>query len=249
MMVLIASFIRSYLSASFDSSIKATIVAFICGVKAFPTEVSMNGNEMAEAEAPKKGRHQGGRSARVVAAVHAATLALLNECGYERMEIPEIAERAQVNKTSIYRRWPSKMELMLDVALAWIGEALPTPDTGSLEGDLTALLGKLTAVLATPFARGALKALIGLDERAAATQQVRSAFWNARFEAAGIIVERAIQRGELPSETNARHLLEFAAAPLFYRTLITGEATVEADIDRLARQACLAFGRQPARKP
>jgi AcrR family transcriptional regulator len=202
----------------------------------------MSSVEVDESRDPGDGRHQGGRAARVVAAVHAATLELLEERGYDRMEIPEIAERAQVNKTSIYRRWASKMELVLDVALTRIGVEVPIRDTGNLQGDLSALLGNVAATLGTPFARGLLRALVNHDEHGDDLKVARTAFWNARFESAGTIVERAIRRGELPKGTNSRHVLEFAAAPLFYRTLVTGEPIGDADIKRVARQACRAFG-------
>ncbi len=186
-------------------------------------------------------RRTGGRTARVVAAVHAATLELLDERGYEQMEIPEIAERAQVYKTSIYRRWPSKMELVLDVALARLGTEVPMLDTGTLVGDLIALLSKINAMLATPFARGLLRALMALNESNEDVQKAQTIFWDTRFASSKVIVERAIGRGELPADTCARHLVECAAAPLFYRTLVTGEAISNEDIQRIARQTCRAF--------
>lgn len=186
-------------------------------------------------------RRTGGRTARVVAAVHAATLELLEEKGYDQMEIPEIAERAQVYKTSIYRRWPNKMELVLDVALARLGVAVPVLDTGSLEGDLISLLSRISAMLATPFARGLLRALMVSSELSEDFQKARATFWNTRFEGSAVIVARAIQRGELPAQTNPRHLMECAAAPLFYRTLVTGEIILDEDIQRVARQTCRAF--------
>ena len=186
-------------------------------------------------------RRTGGRTARVVASVHAATLMLLEEKGYDRTEIPEIAERAQVYKTSIYRRWPTKMELILDVALTHLSTAVPVLDTGSLEGDLTALLSRITEILSTPFAKGLLRALLVANELDENFQKARSTFWNARFGGASTIIERAIKRGELAVETNPKHFVELAAAPLFYRTLITGEEVNDDDIQRLVHQTCRAF--------
>ncbi|WP_410210091.1 TetR/AcrR family transcriptional regulator [Aquirhabdus sp.] len=201
----------------------------------------MNGSAVAEPSESGKVRHKGGRTARVMAAVHEATLALLEERGYDRMEIPEIAERAQVNKTSIYRRWPSKMELVLEVALTRIGVTIPIVDTGSLQGDLIALLSRIALMLATPFAGGLLRALMASSNQNDDLQKARTTFWDARFATSGVIVERAIARGELPEGTNSRHLVEFAAAPLFYRTLVTNEAITDEDIWRVAQQACRAF--------
>ncbi|MBH2030118.1 MAG: TetR/AcrR family transcriptional regulator [Moraxellaceae bacterium] len=201
----------------------------------------MSGNQIEELTEREVSRRTGGRTARVVAAVHAATLELLEERGYDQMEIPEIAERAQVYKTSIYRRWPSKIELVLDVALVRLGTVVPMPDTGSLEGDLISLLSRIAATLATPFARGLLRALMASNELSEDFQNARAKLWNTRFEASRVIVERAIQRGELPTNTSPRNLIEFAVSPLFYRTLVTGEGISDEDLQRVVHQTCRAF--------
>jgi AcrR family transcriptional regulator len=201
----------------------------------------MSGNQIEELTEREVSRRTGGRTARVVAAVHAATLELIEERGYDQMEIPEIAERAQVYKTSIYRRWPSKIELVLDVALVRLGTVVPMPDTGSLEGDLISLLSRIAATLATPFARGLLRALMASNELSADFQNARAKLWNTRFEASRVIVERAIQRGELPTNTSPRNLIEFAVSPLFYRTLVTGEGISDEDLQRVVHQTCRAF--------
>jgi AcrR family transcriptional regulator len=226
----------------------ATTVAIVPVINNLLMELSMSGRDNGKVPEPKKGQPPGGRAERVIAAVHAATLQLMDERGYDGMEIPEIAERAQVNKTSIYRRWPSKLELVLDVALSRIGLAVPIADTGSLQGDLIALLSSIRTILSTTFAKGLLRALITHDEQEDSLRKARAQFWNTRFEAAGKMVERAIERGELPKNTTARHLLELAAAPLFYRTLVTGEAITGADIKRYADQACRAYGRKSSER-
>lgn len=201
---------------------------------------------MADRDVEKSGAsgrrpRQGGRSARVVAAVHAATLALIEERGYDGVEIPEIARRARVNKTSIYRRWPSKTELVLEVALERIDDAIPIPDTGGLDSDLTRLLVSIRAILAEPFVQALLRVMVAHDRRDKASEQARDIFWRARFAAGGAIVKAAVARGELPEGTSASDFLECAVAPLFYRSLITGMGVTDEDIRRFARQACLAF--------
>ena len=187
-----------------------------------------------------KGRRPGGRAAEVVAAVHAATAALLQEQGYERMEIPNIAERAGVNKTSIYRRWPGKAELVMDVALARMRSEVPLPDTGNLHGDLTALLRTIAAALATSFAGGLLRALIS-REHEPGVAEARARFWKERISISGELLTRAIARGELPSACDTRLLLELAVAPLFFRALVTGEPITDAEITAIAKRAIAAF--------
>ena len=75
----------------------------------------------------------GGRSARVVTAVHAATLELLEDVGYEMLQLSDVAKRAEVNKTTVYRRWPTKTALVVDLLTSYTRGAVATPDTGSLQ--------------------------------------------------------------------------------------------------------------------
>ncbi|MDE2421805.1 MAG: TetR/AcrR family transcriptional regulator [Gammaproteobacteria bacterium] len=202
----------------------------------------MNRSGADELVAIEKSKQKNGRAARVVAAVHAATLDLLEKRGYDGMEIPEIAERAQVNKTSIYRRWPSKLELLLDVALAKLAVTVSIDDMGSLHAELTALLTMISSTLSTPLAKGMIRAFVVQDQHDEHVKQARIAFWDARFRASGAIVERAIQRGELPKSTQIRDFLECAASPVFYRVLISHEPMMEHDIQRIVEQTCRAFG-------
>lgn len=195
------------------------------------------GNQVLDAD---RRRRPGGRAAEVVAAIHTATVELLHEQGYEQMEIPAIAERAGVNKTSIYRRWSSKAELVMDVALGRMRSDVPLPDTGTLLGDLTALMQAISSALATPFVGGLLRALISRGDEAGVAE-ARAYFWNERFVISGELLQRAIARGELPPSVDSRLLMEMAVAPLFFRALVTGTAITSSEIRELAQRAVTAF--------
>lgn len=183
----------------------------------------------------------GGRAAQFVSAVQAAALALLNERGFEAISIADIAERAGVNKTSIYRRWPSKVELVLDVARAQMRESIPLPDTGSLTRDLTKFLESLAFTLTTPFASGLLRALVSVGNKDSAVAAARNTYWTERFLLSSLVVERAISRRELPLKTDARSFMEFAAAPIFFKTLVTEEDIRSVDIREIVLRTILAF--------
>lgn len=165
----------------------------------------------------------GGRAAAVVTAVRKAAFELLAERGYEAVEIPDIAFRAGVNRTTIYRRWPTKSELLLDIMLEEMQAKVPTPDTGSFEGDLTELLVSIARVLADPAMRSLFHIMGVRAHSDDQTARAREEFWNERFAASGQIVTRAIARGEVGEGGSARAVLELGAAPLFYRMLILGE--------------------------
>src|SRR5947199_6104940 len=82
---------------------------------------------------PKRGRPRSGRTEK---AILQAASELVTSSGLADMTIEGVAERAGVGKASIYRRWPSKGALAFDAVLDAILATQPTPDTGSLEGDL-----------------------------------------------------------------------------------------------------------------
>ena len=78
-----------------------------------------------------RARRPGGRSARVRADVIAATLAELGERGYAALSLDSVARRAGVHKTTLYRRWGTREELVLEAMLERAGEHISVPDTGS----------------------------------------------------------------------------------------------------------------------
>lgn len=199
----------------------------------------MNSTEPVESEGKRK--RPGGRAAGVVSAVYAATLELLEEGGYERLELPDVAARAGVNKTTVYRRWPTKAELVLDIALLRMKQDVPLPDTGTLQGDLSSLLLAIQAALESPLIAGLIQAIITQSRDVETIKRLRVQFWSERFSLSGQLVERALQRGELPAGTSPRKLLELASSPLFFRGVITGEAFSQDEIAEIARRTILAF--------
>ncbi|MET7143557.1 TetR/AcrR family transcriptional regulator [Xanthomonas sp. PPL139] len=162
----------------------------------------------------------GGRSARVRSSVFEAVLHALVTDGFEGLKIRDIAMRAGVNETSIYRRWGTRESLLCDVLIAHSEKCIPMPDTGGVRGDLTALANAIASYLDTPLG-GALIRVLAVAVDDAVVARAREAFWRARYEAASVIITRAIARGELPESTNTQLVLEALIAPLHFRTLLT----------------------------
>lgn len=183
----------------------------------------------------------GGRSADVVAAVHSAAVQLLEEVGYERLELPEVAARAGVNKTTVYRRWPGKAELVLEIALLKLRREVPLPDTGTLVGDLGELLFDIQRALQQPLMVHLLSVVVGQSAQAEGLHAVRTQFWDERFAVSGQLVQRGVERGELPADTDPRQFLELAASPLFFRSVITGATVSPDEVLELARRTVFAF--------
>jgi AcrR family transcriptional regulator len=177
-------------------------------------------------------RRTGGRSARVREAVLKATLHAMAEHGADAVSISEIARRAEVHETSIYRRWPTKEHLVLDALLDYSEAKLPIPNTGTLRDDLVAFATEMTAYLDSPLGRTLARsmAVAGDDDTLAAG---RAEFWAARLDLASAMIDRAKDRGEVPSDLDAVTALELVIAPLHFRALLTRQPIDADDIAKL----------------
>ena len=168
------------------------------------------------------------------AAVLKSAFYLLMEKGFEAFSIAEVAARAGVHETSIYRRWRSRNVLALEASLDFARSALPVPDTGSLRTDLVALVKSYVALMVSP--QGQAIATMSLS-RHPHVVAAREELWRWRFESLRPIFERAVARGEFPRDGDSTTLLEMLIAPLHLRRLITGEPLedwpYEEVIDRL----------------
>ncbi|MFI5497487.1 TetR/AcrR family transcriptional regulator [Nocardia asteroides] len=177
-------------------------------------------------------RRPGGRATKVKEAVHGAVLEAMAERGADRVRIPDIARRAGVCASSIYRRWGTRENLVLDVMLNAGEAAFPLPDTGTLRGDLTAVGIALIAYLDTPQGKGLVRALTFMTDSAQAAA-ARSAFWDKRYSEGKVIITRAMARGELPSSTDIRFAIELFVTPIHLRHFCLCQPTSDAYIGEL----------------
>jgi AcrR family transcriptional regulator len=163
-----------------------------------------------------------GRAARVVSDVLIATAEELSRVGYSSLRVEDVAARSGVNKTTIYRRWPTKPELV-GAALRAVWETPEVTDTGSLRGDLLASLKKTAAFAMSPIGRG-LTRMIQVErahpELEPIARSLREDFHGFRE----VLVQRGIERQELPSTIDVRFLTDLVAAPIFYRLFTEGES-------------------------
>ena len=177
----------------------------------------------APTEAPVRSRRRGGRSARIRAAVIAATLAELSDRGYSGVSLDGVAARAAVHKTTVYRRWRTKESLVLDAMLQQAARTVAVPDTGSLRGDLLGLARRSVAIQTSPAGEAVVRAVAGEapgnPDMAAASRR----FWAERLELDRTIVARARDRGEVGPRTQSWPVIEMVLGPLYFRLLVTGE--------------------------
>lgn len=184
-------------------------------------------------------RRTGGRSARVRDAVLGAAFDELRAVGFESLSIDDVARRAGVHKTTVYRRWPTKADLVADAASAHADDHVPVPDTGDLVADLQLLARAVAANLEATSAT--TRALVAASLTTAEGSAGMHEFWTNRLAASTAIIERAAERGEVPHDTDAVLAIEMLVGPLWLRFLLSGEPIGSDVADQLASRVASAL--------
>lgn len=167
-----------------------------------------------------------------------AAAAQLVEHGFDALSIDAVAERSGVHRTTVYRRWRDVGGLLADVLHEASRDDWRPPDTGSLEGDLVALNREVYAALtADP---PVTTALIAASFRSPHAAEALAAFWSDRYERSVAVVQRAVDRGEIPARTDPHQLLVAATAPLYFELVLRRRAVARRLADRSARAATVA---------
>ncbi|MFJ2741530.1 TetR/AcrR family transcriptional regulator [Streptomyces sp. NPDC087440] len=181
----------------------------------------------------------------VTEAIRAAVFAELAAVGYARMSIEGIARRAGVGKTAVYRRWSSKLHLVLDLVSAVAAQGLPAPATGSLYGDVRALIEVLAHALRHPVASQVIPdLLVEAVRNPEIAEAIRAALLDPRHGIAAGLVRDAVARGDLPGGTDVDRVLELVAGPLYWRLVVVRTEPPEgydAHMDDLAAAAVAAL--------
>lgn len=191
-----------------------------------------------EASIPRPGdQRPGGRSARVRRAVFDAALAIMVDEGPNALSMEAVAARSSVHKTTLYRRWRA-VELLVREALEDYDEVAiqrrALPDTGSLLGDLREVARMFGAYLEEPITKAVLRMIISEGPKDPQLARWAADFWVGRSGPFEQVIERAVARGELRSDTHAADLAEPLIGPMLLRTLITGYPLDEDFLEGLA---------------
>jgi AcrR family transcriptional regulator len=167
-------------------------------------------------------RRPGGRSARVRQAVLDAAFAELGEKGYGGLSIEAVALRSGVAKTTVYRRWPTRDELVAEALDSRSDRYEPVPDTGSVRGDLKEFCEGVRGKLTSNHGKAMLKSLVAAVDQSPEIIETVQRFWRERRDVGGHLIERWIARGVLRPETDADLLVEVILAPIYLRVLLPG---------------------------
>ena len=163
------------------------------------------------------------RTEGVRAAVVKALIGLVAEQGFNGTSMDEVAERAGVSKATIYRRWPSKDALIIDAHRSLLDDSAP-PDTGSLRGDLTALLDRVADVLEDDRIAGMMQASVGeMLTNPELSRVFREQVLEPRLAIVGEIFRRARARGEIDAGVDWRTFAYALIGSQMFRVSFMGE--------------------------
>ena len=184
-------------------------------------------------------KRPGGRSARIRQALFDATLSLLAERGVRALTFEAVAAEAGVNKTTIYRNWPTRTALILAAARDRSQALIVTKRTGDPERDLVAFLKSVAANITSPLGRALVLATLS-EADSPEVRSAREAFWRERFQAAGNLAREALNGDRSATDAEVAAFIERLIGPLFLRVFITGAPVTTAFLRGIVRAALTA---------
>ncbi|MFM9368494.1 TetR/AcrR family transcriptional regulator [Streptomyces sp. Da 82-17] len=168
-------------------------------------------------EERQRARRPGGRSARVAAQVHQAVTDLIGERGYGNFTVGDVATRAGVADSSVYRRWGNLETLLADVVLTRLNAQSPMPDTGTLAGDLRTYAAQVAREITGPDGPALLHLAVALSSSGERGRQASEALRAERTRQLQSMLDRAHDRGERAPD--AYEVLDHVLAPMYIRVL------------------------------
>jgi len=160
------------------------------------------------------------------------TLELLQEHGYDRLTLDAVATTAHASKATLYRRWPTKAELVLAAFVEGTRQVAVDPDTGSLRDDLLRLGEQVRAHVSTH--AGTIRAVLVETSRSAELDaMMQEQFLDQRRALMSRVLARAVDRGEIRASAITEELWDVLPGYLIYRTVLTGNTPARETIHNL----------------
>jgi len=163
-------------------------------------------------------RRPGGRTADVTGRVHQAIIELILENGVEACTFSAVAERAGIERSTLYRRFPDRWDAIID---AWMNRVAADimPDLGdSFPEDLLSVLRRLVAALESPLGPALLNVVAALKGKSGG--DYTREFFDRRMDQLAPMFDAAVERGELPADVDREELFTFAAGAIYFRMFI-----------------------------
>ena len=176
------------------------------------------------------------------------TLDLLTETGLGELTIDEVSRRSGVAKTTIYRHWANRSALVIDACSRMTDGQQAPPDTGSLEGDLRAILAGIADLLGTARWSSVLPSIVDAAEHDPEFAGLHSTIQHGHAAPLRAALDRAARRGEIPSAADRNALAAALLGPLFYRRWFSREQ-IDAEFTEMIIRSALAGLRPDPRNP
>ena len=204
-----------------------------------------------QAARPGEGPGMSGRAApdpRVLVSrerVLTTTLDLLMETGLGELTIDDISRRSGVAKTTIYRHWPNRSAVVIDACSRMTDDQEPPPDTGSLDGDLRAILTGIADLLGTARWSSILPSIVDAAEHDSEFASIHSRIQHGHAAPLRAALDRAACRGEIPPAADGNAIAAALLGPLFYRRWFSREQIDAEFVETIIRNAIAGLHRDP----
>ena len=189
---------------------------------------------------PVRQKRPGGRTAEVTRRINEAILELMAEGGIEACTFQNVASRAGVERSTLYRRNPDRWPTIMAAIIHLAERETATFTTGAFRSDLLGTLLNLARVLNSPLGPPLMSVAAALQGGAAPGQA--EAFWKSRQQHLAPMFEAAIERGELPPDIDRDRLFAMVAGPIYFRRFIAAQPVTDDWVKGVANQVCDSFG-------
>lgn len=167
----------------------------------------------------------------------AVTLRLLQEHGYDRLTVDDVAAEGRASKATVYRRWPTKAELVLAAVMQGMSQVAVAPETGSLRTDLLEI-GETISKQARTHATTMRAVLVEASRNPALNEVMRQQF-DQRKKAINHVLAQAVDRGEIKAEVINDDLWDLLPGYLVFRSVIQNRPATRRTIEALVDDVIL----------
>lgn len=196
--------------------------------------------DVAQLAEPARQKRPGGRTADVTRRINEAILDLMAEGGIEHCTFQNVAARAGIERSTLYRRNPDRWPTIMEAIIHLAERETANFNTGAFRTDLTGTLLNLSRVLNSSLGPPLMSVAAALQSGAAPGQA--EAFWASRQQHLAPMFEAAISRGELPADVDRDRLFAMAAGPIYFRKFIASQPVTDDWVRSVVSQVCDSFG-------
>lgn len=171
--------------------------------------------------------------------MHQAITDLILEGGVDACTFSAVAERAGIERSTLYRRFPDRWDAIIDTWMARAGAEVMPRLQGSFAKDLKSVLRKLVTTLESPLGPALLMTVAELRTKSAG--DYTREFFDRRMEQLAPMFDAAIERGELAHDVDREALFSFAAGPIYFRMFIASRTVDHAFVESIVEAICARF--------